>query len=283
MRRIIIIFIAAIVIFIFAVFKAGSYLSRPAHTKIAIPPADLLAEPVTISTPASQTISGWLVSGKVGKGVILLLHSVRANRQEMVGRAKFLNHLGYTVYLIDLPGHGESSGQYITYGINEAEGVKSALLYLNRRYPAEKMGVIGVSLGAASLVLSKPAPMPNAVVLESMFPSMEDAIANRLNLHFGHFASYLTPLLLWQFPLRYGIQPDQLMPVTEMITLHAPVLIASGELDKHTTLAETQRIYDATAEPKALWIVKGAAHVDLYDFDPKTYEEKISAFFEKYM
>jgi len=42
------------------------------------------------------------------------------------------------------------------------------------------VGVIGVSLGAASLVLAKPDPAPSAVVLESMYPTIEEAVSNRL-------------------------------------------------------------------------------------------------------
>ncbi len=143
--------------------------------------------------------------------------------------------------------------------------------------------MIGVSLGAASLILSKPDSSLSAVVLESMFPTIMDAIDDRLNLHLGSFGNYFTPLLLWQFPLRLGIQPDQLRPISEIASLHSPVLIVSGAMDRHTTLAETRRIFDAANDPKELWIVDGAAHVDLHAFDPKGYEEKILAFLEKYM
>ena len=248
-----------------------------------MPPPDLSAKPIELRTAANEPVAGWIVRGKTGLGAILLLHGVRADRREMIGRAKFLNSLGYSVLLIDLPAHGESAGARITYGLSEAEGVKSALDYLSRELPNEKVGVIGVSLGAASLVLSKPVPAPSAVVLESMFPTIEDAVSDRLNLYLGSFGESLAPLLLWQLPLRLGISPDQLRPISALPSLHAPVLIAAGAVDRHTTLSETKRLYAAASEPKELWIVENAAHVDLHAFAPKAYESKVATFLAKYL
>ena len=51
--------------------------------------------------------------------------------------------------------------------------MRAALAFLERNQPGEPVGMIGVSLGAASLVLAKPDPAPSAVVLESMYPTIE--------------------------------------------------------------------------------------------------------------
>jgi fermentation-respiration switch protein FrsA (DUF1100 family) len=215
--------------------------------------------------------------------VVLLLHGVRADRREMLGRAKFLNRLGYSAVLIDLPAHGESSGNQITYGFTEAVGVRSALRYIKTEFPIAKIGVIGVSLGAAVFVLSKQGEMVDAVVLESMFPTIEDAVKDRLNLYLGSTGELFAPLLLWQLPLRINISKDQLRPITEMPALKTPVLIMAGDLDKHTTLGETKRIFEAANTPKELLIFEGAAHVDLHRFKRKIYEDKVSYFLEKHL
>lgn len=68
-----------------------------------------------------------------------------------------------------------------------------------------------------------------------------------------------------------------------MGALGVPVLIASGDADRHTTLAETERIYAAAAAPKSLWVVEGAAHVDLHEYAPAEYERRIGAFFQQYV
>ena len=174
----------------------GEVLRHPALRSVGLPPPDLPAKSIVLRTPRNQPVAGWMVGGKPGEGVVVLLHGVRGDRREMIGRAKFLNRLGYSVLLIDLPAHGESAAEHITYGWNESEGVKTALDYLSHEFPDERVGVIGVSLGAASLVLSDPSPAPSAVVLESMFPTITEAVSDRVRLYLGPLAKPLALLLV---------------------------------------------------------------------------------------
>lgn len=283
MRRSVIVGLASLVIVIALVGGVGEVLRQPALRSVGAPPADLPATSIVLRNARNQPVAGWIVAGKPGEGVVVLLHGVRGDRREMIGRARFLNRLGYAVLLIDLPAHGESDAEHITYGWNESEGVKAALGYLSHEFPNERIGVIGISLGAASLVLSDPSPPPSAVVLESMFPTITEALSNRLRRYLGPLATPLAPVLLWQLPLRLGVSPEQLRPIARLPSLDAPVLIASGSIDQHTTISETRRLYDAASRPKEFWIVEGAAHVDLHAFDPAAYEPRIAEFLAKYL
>ena len=261
----------------------GTVLTQPAHRLVGQPPVDFNAKVVEISSGAGGRVSGWLLPGRPNNGAVLLLHGVRADRREMVGRARFLNELGCAILLIDLAAHGESTGERITYGAREAEGVKVALEFLAQSAPGERIGVVGVSLGAASLVLLKPSPSPGAVVLESMFPTIEEAVVNRLRLYLGPPGELLAPLLIEQLSVRLGISPAQLRPINALSALRSPILFISGSKDRHTTPTEAKRMFDATAEPKELWVVDGAAHVDLHAFTPQAYEAKVGAFLAKYL
>ena len=228
------------------------------------------------AAPDQRVVGSWL-PGR-GRGAVLLLHGIHGDRRDMAERARFLNGQGYAVLLIDLPGQGASTASFVTFGLREADGVRSALEELRRRAPGQRIGVIGVSLGAASLVLCRDCPPVDAVVLESMYPTIEEAVANRLRMRLGPVGGPLSALLLWQLPLRLGIQPDALHPIKYVGRVEAPVLIASGSADLHTTLAETQRLYEAAAQPKAVWVVEGAAHVNLHAYAREEYERRIGAF-----
>ncbi len=46
----------------------GHQLSRPAHTMIGPPPADLGAEAVTFPSGSGATIRGWFIAGRPGGG-----------------------------------------------------------------------------------------------------------------------------------------------------------------------------------------------------------------------
>ena len=260
----------------------GEVMTRPAPCAAGTPPQALDAAPVRFETPTGGAVAGWFAPGQPGRGAVLLLHGVRGSRHSMTARSLFLHRLGIATLAIDLPGHGESPAPRITFGANESHGTAAALAWLARRCPGERVGAIGVSLGAASLVLARPDPAPAAVVLESMYPTIEEAVADRLAIHVGAPAAMLAPALLWQMPWRLGVTTAQLHPIDALPALRSPLLIAAGDVDRHTTLAETERLYAAARAPgKSLWIVPGAAHVDLHAFAKAEYERRVGGFLQE--
>ena len=110
MRRIAIAALAGAVAAAFVIFGAGEALSRPAARLVGDPPMGMRAMSLRLPVPEGQHVSGWFARGRAGAGAVLLLHGVRADRTQMIERARFLATAGYSVLLIDLPAHGESSG-----------------------------------------------------------------------------------------------------------------------------------------------------------------------------
>ena len=279
MRRMSIILVALVMGGAVLSWLAGSQLVAPTQHTVALP-GGLEARSVLLEREHGAPVAGWFMPGR-GKGAILLLHGIRSDRRQMLDRARFLGASGYSVLLIDLPGHGASKAREITFGLREADGVQAALGYLREQSPGQRLGVIGVSLGAASFMLCTTCPQVDAAVLESMYPTIEEAVEDRLRQRAGVLAVPLSKLLLWQLPLRLHIDPQQLRPVEAMAGLAMPVLVAAGDQDRHTTIDETRRIFAAAPQPKFLWEVPGAAHVDLYRFAPADYEARIGGFFER--
>lgn len=255
---------------------AGELLTRPVRQAVGAPPPDLRAERVTLHDAPGRTIVGWFLPGRPGEGAALLLHGVRGNRLQMLARARWLQAQGIGSLIVDLPAHGESGGERISFGRHEAAAVDAALGWLHTRVPAERIGAIGVSLGGASLLFARRQPELAALVLESVYPTITDAVHARLAMRLGSpAATVLAPLLLWQLPLRLGLSPDALRPVDAVAALRAPLLVASGTEDRHTPWVETERLFAAAPGPGTLWPVRGAAHVDLHAFDTASYEARL--------
>lgn len=261
---------------------AGEVLTRPARVPVPAVPPGLLAHPVAIAAPGGA-VAGWLAPGQARSGAVLLLHGMRSSRLQMVERAKFLQAAGYTTLLIDLPAHGESAGNRITFGVNESAAVRAALEFLRESVPGERIAVVGVSLGAASLVLGGAAGVPVAAVVESMFPTIREAVANRLEMRLGSPGRVLAGLLLWQLPLRTGVTETELEPIEHIADLAIPIAVASGTDDRHTTWSETLRLFQAAAQPKELWPFVGAAHEDLHRHSPSLYEKRLLSFLARYV
>jgi len=262
---------------------AASALSAPARALVGNLPSDLIGTSVEFPSASGATLHGWLIPGQRGKGAVVLMHGIRANRLSMIDRARFLARAGYTVLLFDFQAHGESSGNHITFGYRESMDAQSAAKYLRANAPGERVGVIGVSMGGAAAVLSSPPLEVKAMVLEMVYPTADQAISNRLTTRFGIAGKLLVPLLAWQLRPRLGVSANELRPIDKVGQLSAAKLFIAGSEDKYTPLNESRQLFEAAQNPKEFWIVAGAGHEDLYRVESREYERRVLDFFSRYL
>ncbi len=272
--------ISGIILGVFFVWNMGAVLVAPSNHPIGHPPASLHVQNVEFPSASGATIHGWFVAGTPGQGAVVLMHGVHADRTTLVPRAEFLSHAGYAVLLFDFQGHGESQGKQITFGFLESRDATAAVQFIHEQLPGEKIGVIGISLGAAAALLADP-PLPvNAMILESSYPTLYQATEDRLALRFGWLGRLATPLLTGQLKPRLGISLDDLKPLECARKISAPKYFLAGTLDRDTTIDEAKSLFAAAAEPKQAWWVDGAAHVDLHRFAGREYELRVLAFLD---
>jgi len=264
-------------------WMVGWMLARPAMRTIGPPPPDLPAQAVAIRDEAMKPVYGWFVAGENNGGAVLLLHGVRANRLSMVERARFLHAAGYSVLMIDFQASGESPGKAVTFGYREAADVKAALHYLHRRLPGERVGIIGTSMGGAATLLAEPQVHVDAVVLEQVYPTIRQALDDRLRIYLGSAGPWLAPFMLATLHAQLGIYPAQLSPIEHIGHWSVPKLLIVGDRDQHTTIAESYAMFQAAATPKELWVVHGAEHVDLCHYAGAAYKAKVLAFLNAHL
>src|SRR5215831_17438162 len=269
------------VFFCCAVWGAGSFLSRPANHSVGALPAHLKGRDVEFESGSGSKLRGWLVPGRQGAGAVVLMHGIRCDRRQMLGRASFLSKAGYSVLLFDFQAHGESPGKQITIGYLESRDAQAAVEFMKKNCPGEKLGVIGISMGGAAAVLASPALEVDAMALEAVYPDIERATANRMERYLGPWARSLTPLLIMQLPLRAGFDKTALRPIDHIGAIKAPKLFVAGAKDRHTKLDESRELFAAASEPKEFWVVEEAAHVDVHQMLKEEYERRILDFFEK--
>jgi fermentation-respiration switch protein FrsA (DUF1100 family) len=201
----------------------------------------------------------------------------------MVKRAEVLGAHGFSVLLIDLQSHGESTGQRISYGQREALDAAAAVNFMRQSQACDRIGAIGVSLGGAAAVLGAQPLAVDALVLESVYGTIDSALANRLRAGLGPFlGSIFIPILVPTFELLLppilGVTPDQLRPIDHIGHVAAPLLLASGTIDDRTPIEEARALFERAPEPKQFWAVEGAAHVDLEQFAPDAYWREVLPF-----
>ena len=255
-------------------FLLASFLVSPANRRVVSPNLTSGIESFKIPSESGAEIAAWLMPCMNAKATVLLLHPNRKDRSVMLKRADLLCNAGYASLMIDFQGHGESPGEIITAGYRERFDVLAAIKFIRQRFPEQKIAVIGCSLGGAATLMAEPKGI-DVLVLESVYPTITEAINNRLSMYVGPLRHILGPALFLQFQMRLGISPSQLRPIDHLATIGCPVLIASGDCDRHTTLSETRRMFGAARSPKQLLVFEGAKHQDLLSYDPDKYQQVI--------
>lgn len=271
--------VGTIVLFVFVAvsWTIGTSLIAPANRTVGPPPVGWPIESTTITCESGASIAAWFMPRHESTATVILLHPIRSDRRAMLSRAKLLYDAGYSTLLIDLQGHGESPGKHVTAGFRERHGVSAAVEFVRQRTPDHRIAIVGRSLGGAASLLASPLEI-DALVLESVYPTITDAVRDRIEMRLGAFHYVLTPALLLQLQIRLGVSPSELRPIDRIAEIGCPVLVAAGDADMHTPLSETIRLHEAAREPKQLMLFSGAAHVDLLQFDEAKYRAEVLSF-----
>ncbi len=260
----------------------GGRLLGPVNRPVGPPPSDLPAEPMRIASKSGSELAGWYVPAAGANATIVLLHPIRGDRTTMLSRARLLHDAGYAVVLMDLQAHGDSPGDAITLGFLEKFDAAAAVDFACKKSPGHRIGVLGWSLGGAAALLASPLDI-DALVLEAVYPTVDEAVHDRLAMRIGPLHHLAAPLLLWQLGPRLGVARADLRPIDRIAHVGCPVLVAAGELDEHTTLAESRRMFDAAGEPKELVTFPGARHEDLLAFDADRYRAAVLPFLARWL
>jgi dipeptidyl aminopeptidase/acylaminoacyl peptidase len=263
------------------VISAGWMLGHPVQARIGNPPIDLNAQPITFQSDSGATVHGWWCTAQDSRGVVLLLPGKGGNRLSMVDRARFLRCANYSVLLIDFQATGETKGDHITFGWKESRDVLAAVNFIQDKQPSSRIAIIGSSLGGSAALLATPPLKANALILESVYPTIEIATRNRLQNHFGWLGRFAEPLLLGQLHLWLGISANDLRPIDHIENVSCPILIISGEKDRNTTPSETRMLFSRAQSSKQLWLIPNAGHVDLHNAAAREYESRVLAFLER--
>ncbi len=116
------------------------------HFMVSVgPPKATLS--VSVVEPAGGT------NPKIPKATILVVHGIYGRSATMLHTAHRLAQAGYRAVLVDLRGHGRSTGDYLTYGTQEARDLSQVIDDLQaRRLVQGPLGVYGVSYGATTSI-----------------------------------------------------------------------------------------------------------------------------------
>lgn len=246
-------------------------------------------EDVTFESADGVRLAGWFIppSPDSDGATLIYVHGLGGNRAQLLGQAAFLHRLGYGALLIDLRNHGDSEGSVTTLGYDEPKDLVGAFNYLLTRaeVDGEKIGLVGESLGAATVLRAMTLiPQARVVIAESAYSSLEDNIAEGVERITGLPPFPFAPLMIWFGERETGASIREVRPIDDIRQL-APraALLMHGRLDDLLDVSNTERLYAAASEPKALYILENAKHGGLFETDPLGYRRHVAPFLEHYL
>jgi uncharacterized protein len=264
-------------------------LLRPVRTPMRLTPADvgLAMSEVRIPGPRGP-LAGWHLPARNGC-TLLCCHGINDNSGQWLAQiARLHNRDGYGALLFDFAGHGQSEGNQVTYGIRERHDVTAAIEYLRQRgdVDMEHLAILGYSLGAITAVLAAAEhPDLRAVVIESGFSDLYHDIAKLFTRYTGLPSFPFAHLVIFWGQRIAGVRLSEIRPAQVIGRLAPrPVLIIS---DLRDALADEpydgELLYQAAGEPKELWQVAEAGHVNAFGVEPGAWIERVGGFLNTHL
>jgi pimeloyl-ACP methyl ester carboxylesterase len=237
-----------------------------------------------INTIDGHEIGSWFVEGRPECGSVLILHGHKGNRGNSLGRARFFRSLGYSVMMVSLRAHGDSTGEYDDIGYSARNDVIAAVEELEKLRPGRRVIIEGNSMGAAAAVFAA-AELGHHVsgyILECPYRDLKGAVWNRTENALPPLLSHTAYMGLRLAGLFFLPHLERISPVEAIQSIpdDVPVLILSGDADRMARPEEARAIYERVKGHGKLVMVPNAGHGHLWNDDPELFEREVREFCE---
>lgn len=214
---------------------------------------------LTIS--GKKAIDCWHIEAVNPKGVVVVAHGYMMSKALMLPEAMEFLQMGYSVYLFNFMGAGQSEGDNTSIGFYEAEQMAQVYEFVNERESLPTV-LFGVSMGAASILkaVSDIGISPRAIILECPFGTFSETVTARFHMRYLP-AFPLAPIITYFMGYWNNFDAFSHNPIEYARSINMPVLLMSGALDPKVSLAEIDTIYTRLpAKVKRKHIFSDAEH-----------------------
>src|SRR5262245_45769321 len=216
--------------------------------------------------PPEARLSVWMMepARQPARGTVLVLHGIRDSKSSMLGMGHLLADGGYRSVLVDLRGHGLSSGDWLTYGVIDSADLTQVLDAIDvQNFLTEPVGVFGCSYGAATAIqLAARDPRVQSVVAVAPFSTLHVAVHSYARL-LG-LGLFLPRRLIDQAVEDAGqighFQPSEASPLRAIQETNARVLLIHGTADWKIPASSSQQLHAVAPHHSRLMLVEKAGH-----------------------
>lgn len=250
------------------------------------------------STDGISLRAWWLPSDGTARASVIIAHGIDHTRQVMLPRAAFLVRAGYNVLALDLRGHGESAAQYASPGYLESRDVLGAISFVRDRGEHTPVILLGVSYGAAAVVIAaSQSSNVAAVIADGVFPSGSQVFENinhgiagnrRVNIGLRALAVIAScpgiptsSALVYYARTHIWLGTDLVNVTSYAAQIHIPILFISGTRDWIVPTDQVRKVMAAVpSDRKSLVTIPGAQHDTTFSTTPSLYQNTVLSFLD---
>jgi len=216
---------------------------------------------------AGARVRAWVFNPQgAPRATVFLLHGIGDSKESLVSSAVRLERRGYRAVTVDSRGHGESSGRFLTYGVEESRDLRDLVDELRRHsLLVEPVAVIGTSYGAATAIeFAAIDPRVRAVVAVSPFASLREIVPEYVTWMGGPAALVIPESVINhvidEAGRTGGFDPEQACARCAARHLRVPMLVIHSRDDERIPWEHSDGIARACATPVDLHLIDGASH-----------------------
>jgi len=204
------------------------------------------------------------------RGSIVLFHGVRMQRRALRSAAEAFVDAGYRAILVDLRGHGESRGRFLTYGVRESQDVSRLLDELESRHLLQApVGAYGFSYGGAvAIQLAARDRRIRAVAAVSTFSNVEQVVSDYAERYLpvlgGHLPDPVIQSAVAEAGEIAGFEPREADARDAAARVRVPLLLMHGASDEQVRPYHSQALSRAAGDRATLVILPGETHASMY-------------------
>ncbi len=223
---------------------------------------------------------------KESKVWVIAVHGYTDSAYFMVEAAKqFLNY-GYNVLMPDLRAHGKSEGRYIGMGWPDRLDLMQWIDYLIATYGNIKIILYGISMGAATVMMTSGERLPSnvRVVIEDCgYTSAWEEFAYELKtlFHMPTFPALYNANVITKIRAKYSVKKAS--AIKQVAKSKTPTLFIHGDKDKFVPFYMLDKLYDAASCKKEKLVIKNAGHAEAQRVEPERYWRGVRRFIKHHL
>ncbi len=241
----------------------------------------LHCEEGSLKTNDGISLSYWVIDNPDCKGLngsVIYLHGITDSKVSGLSYAKELSGFCQRVFLIDMRRHGDSEGDYCTFGFFEKNDVVTLIDKIKRDTPATEITLLGVSMGAAIAIQTAAIDKRvTRVIAVAPFYDLFSIALDHQARKIGIKSKTLLKLVLKRAEHIANFKASEVSPASSIQKANAPILIVHGENDRSVKREYSLQLVKLGKNARLL-VVPNAGHVDVLEKGGRAYLEQLMGF-----